>query len=74
MAAEEKSPTPNETTKKRILLVDDDADIIEALKFALSAQGYEILVARDGNQGLATAEREDPDWLAELPMTPLLLA
>ena len=61
MAAEEKSPTPNETTKKRILLVDDDADIIEALKFALSAQGYEILVARDGNQGLATAEREDPD-------------
>jgi len=46
---------------KRILLVDDDAEIIEALRFALSAKGYEILIARDGNQGLAMAEREDPD-------------
>lgn len=55
MAAEEKSD------KKRILLVDDDAEIIESLRYALGAKGYEILVARDGNQGLATAEREDPD-------------
>lgn len=47
--------------KKRILLVDDDAEIIESLRYALTARGYEILVARDGNQGLATAEREDPD-------------
>jgi len=46
---------------KRILLVDDDPEIIEALRVALSAKGYEILVARDGNQGLAMAEREDPD-------------
>ena len=47
--------------KKRILLVDDDAEIIESLRYALGAKGYEILIARDGNQGLATAEREDPD-------------
>jgi DNA-binding response OmpR family regulator len=60
-AAEEKSPIDAALKKKRILLVDDDAEIIEALRFALSAQGYEILVARDGNQGLAMAEREDPD-------------
>ena len=46
---------------KRILLVDDDAEIIEAMRYALEAKGYEILVARDGNQGLAIAEREDPD-------------
>lgn len=46
---------------KRILLVDDDAEIIEAMRYALEAKGYEILVARDGNQGLAMAEREDPD-------------
>jgi len=61
MAAAEKSPAPDDTQKKRILLVDDDAEIIESLRYALSAKGYEILVARDGNQGLATAEREDPD-------------
>ena len=45
---------------KRILLVDDDVEIIESLKVALTAKGYEILVARDGNQGLAMAERENP--------------
>jgi DNA-binding response OmpR family regulator len=61
MPAEEKSSTDTTQKKKRILLVDDDAEIIEALRFALSGQGYEILVARDGNQGLAMAEREDPD-------------
>ncbi|MEN0111203.1 MAG: response regulator, partial [Planctomycetota bacterium] len=39
------------TATKRILLVDDDADIIESLRLALEANGYEVLVARDGNQG-----------------------
>ncbi len=46
---------------KRILLVDDDHEIVEAMRVVLEANGYEILVARDGNQGLAMAEREDPD-------------
>ncbi|MCG8583860.1 MAG: response regulator [Pirellulales bacterium] len=49
------------TEAKRILLVDDDREIIESMRYALETQGYEILVARDGNQGLAMAEREDPD-------------
>ncbi len=57
MAAE---ANPEKTAKKRILLVDDDQEIIESLKVALTAKGYEILVARDGNQGLAMAERENP--------------
>jgi len=46
---------------KRVLLVDDDFEIIESIRHALQSKGYEILVARDGNQGLAMAEREDPD-------------
>jgi len=46
---------------KRILLVDDDAEIIESLRLALEANGYTVLVARDGNQGLALSERENPD-------------
>ena len=60
MAAADKTNS-GDVNKKRILLVDDDAEIIESLKYALSAKGYEILIARDGNQGLAAAEREDPD-------------
>jgi DNA-binding response OmpR family regulator len=46
---------------KRILLVDDDAEIVESLRLALESQGYIVLVARDGNQGLALSERENPD-------------
>lgn len=46
---------------KRILLVDDDAEIIEAMRYALEGRGFHVLIARDGNQGLAMAEREDPD-------------
>jgi len=46
---------------KRILLVDDDAEIVESLRLALESNGYEVLVARDGNQGLALTERENPD-------------
>lgn len=50
-------------TDKRILLVDDDAEIIESLRLALEAQDYQVLVARDGNQGLALIERENPDLI-----------
>jgi DNA-binding response OmpR family regulator len=50
-----------ETTGKRVLLVDDDPEIIEAIRYALESRGYQIFIARDGNQGLAMAEREDPD-------------
>jgi DNA-binding response OmpR family regulator len=49
------------TAKKRILLVDDDHEIVESMRLTLEAKGYDVLVARDGNQGLAMCEREDPD-------------
>jgi DNA-binding response OmpR family regulator len=58
IAQDEQAPVPQ---PKRILLVDDDTEIIEAMRYALEAKGYAILIARDGNQGLALAEREDPD-------------
>ncbi|MGC3966437.1 MAG: response regulator [Pirellulales bacterium] len=45
------------------MLVDDDYEIIESLRMLLEAKGYSILIARDGNQGLAMAEREDPDLM-----------
>ena len=50
-------------TGKRVLLVDDDYEIVEAIRHALEAKGYTGLGARDGNQGLAMAEREDPDLM-----------
>jgi len=61
MSKDTKSEAPSPVTTKRILLVDDDAEIIEAMRYALEGRGFQVLIARDGNQGLAMAEREDPD-------------
>jgi DNA-binding response OmpR family regulator len=61
MVDEKNTAEPSATARKRILLVDDDQEIIESMRIALQGAGYEILVARDGNQGLALAERENPD-------------
>ncbi len=63
MAEEKNTKKKKASQTKQILLVDDDQEIIESMKIALEAKGYDILVARDGNQGLALAEREDPDLL-----------
>jgi len=49
--------------KKRILLVDDDAEIIESLRLALEAHDYDVLFARVGNQGLALIVRVAPDFV-----------
>ncbi|MCO6046552.1 response regulator [Aeoliella sp. ICT_H6.2] len=57
--AKESSSTAKKS--KQVLLVDDDAEIIESLRLALEAKGLSVLVARDGNQGLAITERENPD-------------
>lgn len=59
--AAEDTQAKEKNRSKRILLVDDDYEIVESMRLALEAHGYQILVARDGNQGLAMAEREDPD-------------
>src|SRR5690242_66459 len=50
-----------ESKRQRVLIVDDDHEIVESVRYALEASGYQVLVARDGNQGLSMAEREDPD-------------
>lgn len=47
--------------RNRVLLVDDDQEIVDTVQAALEAHAYQVVVARDGNQGLAMVEREDPD-------------
>jgi DNA-binding response OmpR family regulator len=56
--------------RPRVLLVDDDHEIVESVRYALESNGYDVLVARDGNQGLAMAEREDPDLVVLDMMMP----
>jgi len=61
--ARKSETTESEPEAKRVLLVDDDGEIVESVRFALESKGYQVLIARDGNQGLALAEREDPDLM-----------
>ncbi len=48
---------------KRVLLVDDDPDLVETVGAALESRGYAVIVARDGVEGLARAERDRPDLI-----------
>jgi two-component system response regulator MprA len=47
----------------RVLLVDDDESILESVRCALAGRGYEVLVARDGFEALARAERDSPELI-----------
>lgn len=61
---------PAAPAEKRILLVDDDAEIIESMRTVLESKGYTVLIARDGNQGVALAEKELPDLVVLDMMMP----
>ena len=49
--------------KKRLLIVDDEKDLADMIKFRLEANGYEILIAYDGQAALETARKEKPDLI-----------
>ncbi|SRR5579885_2075485 len=55
---------------RTILLIDDDADIVGALRAVLERRGYRVVTAADGNAGLAAAEREGPDLIVVDMMMP----
>ena len=57
------TPQRSDTSMEKILIVDDDMEIIESVRYALEGEGYQVVVARDGNQGLALAEKESPDLI-----------
>ena len=58
--------------KKRILVVDDEEDILNVLRFRLEANNYEVLVASDGQEGLNKARSEKPDLMILDLMLPKL--
>ena len=47
----------------RILIVDDDPDIVDAVTLVLESKGYEVLKALDGEEGLRIAKEEHPDLI-----------
>ncbi len=49
--------------KLRILIVDDEPDLLAVLKIGLESAGYDVLTASDGEQGLALARQCAPDLM-----------
>lgn len=47
----------------RILVVDDEPDILETLKFSLGRRGFDVDTAIDGLEGLEKAKRQPPDFM-----------
>jgi signal transduction histidine kinase len=59
--AREAPPAASARRRKRILVVEDNADIRESLSMVLRLWGHEVLLAETGDEGLALALREKPD-------------
>lgn len=48
-------------TSLRVLIVDDDPDIVDAVSFALEQEDYTVFIARNGDEGIMLAEQHNPD-------------
>jgi len=46
---------------KRVLMIDDDQEFVEAITNILDAKGYDVVSANDGKEGVAKAKKEKPD-------------
>ena len=49
------------TARPRILVVDDEPDLLSVLRFGLEIEGFDVIEASDGEQGLALAREHTPD-------------
>ena len=48
---------------KKILIADDEPDILEIIQFNLQAEGYEVITAKNGDDALDEAKRHHPDLI-----------
>jgi two-component system alkaline phosphatase synthesis response regulator PhoP len=59
-------------TKRKILIVDDDPDILELISYNLTKEGYETFVAYDGKEAISTAKKIKPDLIILDIMMPIM--
>ena len=48
---------------QKILIIDDDPDIVEAMRMPLEANAYNVVTASNGKEGLQRAKNEIPDLI-----------
>lgn len=58
--------------KKKILVVDDEVDLVKTIQFALELEGYKVLVSYNGEDALNQARKENPDLILLDIMLPKL--
>ncbi|MBB5394194.1 MULTISPECIES: response regulator transcription factor [unclassified Mucilaginibacter] len=51
------------TSKQKILIVDDEPDILELIEYNLKKEGYQVYSARNGQEAVAEAKRTQPDLI-----------
>lgn len=49
--------------RKKILVVEDETDLVEMIKMRLEANDYEVIAAYDGQEALDKARKEKPDLI-----------
>ena len=59
--------------KKRVLIVEDEKNIVDILRFNMNREGYETIEAYDGEAGLALARAEKPDLILLDVMLPNMI-
>jgi DNA-binding response OmpR family regulator len=59
-------------SKRKILIAEDEPNIVLSLEFLLKEAGYEVTVARDGAQALAAARSWRPDLIVLDVMLPVV--
>ncbi len=62
--------TPRRLTDRRILIVDDDPDVLAVIEQALQAEGADTRCCKDGNSAVALCERESPELVVLDMMLP----
>ena len=64
MPAEQNDPQEmDEMAKERVLVVDDEEDILELVRYNLSAAGYRVVCAETGEAALEIARNDSPDLI-----------
>jgi len=51
------------STKQKILIVDDEPDILELIEYNLKKEGYQVYTARNGQEAVAEAKKVSPDLI-----------
>ena len=59
-----------DTNNWKVLIADDEPDILEILKYNLIVEGYEVITAKDGDEALDKARRNQPDLVVLDVMMP----